>query len=251
MLDHERAVLERYSAGARACESSLCCAADFDPALLAAIPREVIERDYGCGDPTRFLCAGETVVDLGSGSGKHCFIAAQIVGPAGKVIGVDMNPDMLALARSAAPVVAERIGYANVEFVEARIQAMGPAVPDGCADVVMSNCVLNLVRPDDKRALFDEIFRVLRDGGRAVISDIVSDRPVPAHMQEDPDLWSGCISGALHEPDLYAAFERAGFSSVEVVDRAEEPWRVVDGIAFRAVTVRANKGARRPAACCG
>src|SRR5262249_17299400 len=155
-------------------------------------PREVIERDYGCGDPSRYVCAGETVVDLGSGTGKICFIAAQIVGPNGKVIGVDMTDEMLEVARRNAPIVAERIGLVNVEFRKGRIQELAldlelldrelkqnpitdagsflaadelaeelrvkhPLIASDSVDVVVSNCVLNLVEPKSKRQLFDEI----------------------------------------------------------------------------------------------
>jgi len=111
-LDAEDATRQRY----------LCCPVDYDRTLLEAIPNEVIERDYGCGDPSRYVAANETVLDLGSGGGKICFIASQIVGPEGRVIGVDMNDEMLGLARSSAPIVAENIGHANVEFRRGRIQ---------------------------------------------------------------------------------------------------------------------------------
>ncbi|MHC5212026.1 MAG: methyltransferase domain-containing protein [Planctomycetota bacterium] len=248
----------------------------YDPKLLEAIPADVIERDYGCGDPTRHLCPGETVLDLGSGTGKACFLAAQVVGPSGRVIGIDMNDDMLAIARGAAPEVARRIGYANVEFRKGKIQDLAvdlerldahlaecpvrsaadltrlettlgtlsarPLVADASIDVVVSNCVLNLVRNEDKLRLFAEIHRVLRRGGRAVISDIVSDEDVPAHLAADPDLWSGCISGAFREDLLLEAFEAAGFHGMRIVERQAEPWRTVEGIEFRSVTIEAFKG---------
>jgi len=121
-LDVEGAVRDRYSAGARALSEDLCCPVEYDGRYLEAIPAEVLERDYGCGDPSRHLCEGETVLDLGSGGGKICFIASQVVGPAGRVIGVDVNDEMLSLARRNAPLVAERLGYANVEFKKGRIQ---------------------------------------------------------------------------------------------------------------------------------
>src|SRR5437867_9889341 len=118
----ETVVEERYAAAARCPEDALCCPVIYDPRYLEIIPPEVIERDYGCGDPSRWVHAGETVLDLGSGTGKICFIAAQVVGPKGRVIGVDMTDEMLEVARRGAPVVAERIGYANVEFRKGRIQ---------------------------------------------------------------------------------------------------------------------------------
>lgn len=277
----EPSVRERYSQAARAAEASLCCPVDYDPRYLKVIPSEVIERDYGCGDPSRWVHPGETVLDLGSGTGKICFIASQVVGPAGRVIGVDMTDDMLEVARRNAPVVAERIGHANVEFRKGRIQDLAldlerldselriapvtdangwmateataarlrrehPLVPAESVDVVVSNCVLNLVEPQLKAQMFAELFRVLRKGGRAVISDIVSDESVPAELQRDPALWSGCISGALTERDFLAAFEQAGFHGIELVKYDAQPWRTVQGIEFRSVTVRAYKGKQGP-----
>jgi ubiquinone/menaquinone biosynthesis C-methylase UbiE len=277
----ETAVEERYAAAARRPEGALCCPVDYDPRYLEVIPAEVIERDYGCGDPSRWVREGETVLDLGSGTGKICFIASQVVGPKGRVIGVDMTDEMLDVARRNAPVVAERIGYANVEFRKGRIQDLAlnlelldkrlrseplasadawlqaerlttelrqeqPLIGDNSVDVVVSNCVLNLVDPASKPRLFDEIFRVLRLGGRAVISDIVSDEVVPESLQRDPELWSGCISGALTETGFLEAFERAGFYGIELVKRDAQPWRTVQGIEFRSVTVRAFKGKQGP-----
>lgn len=273
----ESIVKERYREGAGRQVAALCCPVDYDPRYLAAIPREVLERDYGCGDPSKHLRAGETVLDLGSGTGKICFIASQVVGPTGRVIGVDMTLEMLAVAREAAPVVADRIGFSNVEFRRGRIQDLAldldllesqlaarpvvdvealfalqekaarlrveePLVADGSVDVVVSNCVLNLVAAEDKKKLFAEIFRVLKKGGRAVISDIVSDEPVPIELQRDPELWSGCISGALTEDGFLAAFEEAGFYGLRIVDRPVEPWQTVHGIEFRSLTIEAWKG---------
>src|SRR6187402_3593160 len=118
----ESAVRARYAAGAQSVEPALCCPVSYNPDLLKAIPAEVLDRDYGCGDPSKFLRLGETVLDLGSGTGKICFIAAQVVGPTGRVIGVDMTDAMLEVARRNAPIVGERIGFANVEFRKGRIQ---------------------------------------------------------------------------------------------------------------------------------
>lgn len=280
-IDSEQAVRARYAAAARAREAALCCPVDYDARYLEAIPAEVIERDYGCGDPSRHVRSGDVVLDLGSGGGKICFIAAQIAGKEGRVIGVDVNPEMLALARAAAPDVAARIGYANVEFARARIQDLAldldaldawlaahpvrssddvarleaeqerlrreaPLVPDASVDVVVSNCVLNLVRERDKRALFGEIFRVLRVGGRIALSDIVSDEPVPQRLKEDPELWSGCISGAFQELELLRELEAAGFHGIALSDWKAEPFAVVEGIEFRSVTVTAHKGKQGP-----
>src|SRR5438132_237593 len=118
----ETAVKNRYAAAAKAPEAALCCPVEYNRDLLEIIPQEVIEKDYGCGDPSRYLKPGETVLDLGSGTGKICFIAAQVVGAKGHVIGVDMTDDMLEVARRNAPIVAERLGFANVEFRKGRIQ---------------------------------------------------------------------------------------------------------------------------------
>ena len=280
-LNAETAVRERYAAGAQTQEAKLCCPVDYNPEYLKAIPQEVIERDYGCGDPSKHLRAGETVLDLGSGTGKICFIAAQVVGANGKVIGVDMTDEMLDVARTNAPIVAERIGYANVEFRKGRIQDLAldlekldeelkarpitdaasflradeiaqelrikhPLVASDSVDVVVSNCVLNLVEAKSKRQLFEEIFRVLKIGGRAVISDIVSDEVVPDHLQNDPELWSGCISGALTEEGFLQAFGDAGFYGIQILKRDEQPWQTVEGFEFRSVTIEAFKGKQGP-----
>ena len=248
--------MDRYSAASQAVQPALCCPVSYDRKLLAVLPAELIERDYGCGDPSRFVRAGETVLDLGSGGGKICYIASQIVGARGRVIGIDMNDDMLALARRYQREIAGRIGWDNVTFHRGRIQDLsrsldepdskGPLISSGSIDVVLSNCVLNLVNEADREQLFREVFRVLRPGGRAVISDIVSSQPVPAALKADPTLWSGCISGAFEEQSFLAAFSAAGFTQVQLAARQEEPWTVVDGIEFRSVTVQAMKSGGLP-----
>jgi len=281
-MDVEQAVRQRYSDGAREAEPGLCCpSSTYNKKYLAAIPAEVIEKDYGCGDPTAWAEPGMTVLDLGSGAGKACYIISQRVGPDGRVIGIDMNDDMLDLARKHQKTVADNVGWANVSFRKAKIQdlrldldktgawlqrhpikspedlskfeafcadlsASEPVVPDNSVDLIVSNCVLNLVRPEDKAQLFREMFRVLRKGGRAVISDVVCDEDVPEHMTRDENLWSGCLSGAYREDLFLRAFEDAGFHGVEVLKYDHNAWQTVEGIEFRSMTVRAFKGKQGP-----
>jgi arsenite methyltransferase len=277
-FDIETAVRDRYAEGAKAAQPALCCQTDgYDGRYLTILPDEIVEKDYGCGDPTRFVNEGEVVVDLGSGSGKNCYIIAQKVGELGRVIGVDMNDAMLDLSRSYIDEIAVKIGYHNTKFVRAKIQDLAldldalnewivknpittvqqmmeleaecdrlrretPLIATDTVDVVVSNCVLNLVKPEDKQQLFAEIFRVLKRGGRAVISDIVCDELPTQAIMDDPDLWSGCISGAFLETEFLEMFENAGFYGIEILVRQEEPWQVIDGVEFRSLTVRAYKG---------
>jgi ubiquinone/menaquinone biosynthesis C-methylase UbiE len=280
-LNVESAVRTRYSAAAQTKVEALCCPVEYDRQYLKVIPQEILERDYGCGDPSRYLRPGETVLDLGCGAGKICFIASQVVGPSGRVIGVDMNDEMLALARRHQRAVSGAIGYENVEFRKGRIQDLAldldrfeselkarpigdlagflaaearaeelrlthPLIASESIDVVVSNCVLNLVEPGSKEKLFRELFRVLKKGGRAVISDIVSDEPVPEELQADPELWTGCISGALTEEGFLQAFVDAGFYGLQLLKWDPTPWRTVRGIEFRSVTVEAFKGKQGP-----
>ncbi|MFQ5429879.1 MAG: methyltransferase domain-containing protein [Phycisphaerae bacterium] len=281
-VDIEQAVRDRYTGGAKTFEPGLCCpSSSYDERYLQVIPQEIIEKDYGCGDPTAHCREGETVLDLGSGAGKACYIMAQRVGPRGRVIGVDMNDEMLSLARKYHGEVVGRIGYDNVEFHKARIQDLrldidrvdarlrehpvrtaadldefnaftrriaetAPVIADDSIDLIVSNCVLNLVRPEEKKQLFAEMFRVLRRGGRAVISDIVSDEDIPESMQRDETLWSGCISGAFREDGFLRAFEDAGFHGISILRYDEQPWQTIGGIEFRSVTVCAYKGKHGP-----
>ena len=280
-FDPETAVLERYGSAAEEVESCLCLPVSYDPSLLQVIPAEIIEKDYGCGDPSRYIQRGETVLDLGSGGGKACYIIAQIVGARGKVIGVDFNPPMLELARKYQQTIGDRLGYHNVEFRRGKIQDLGtdlellerylrdhpiasvgdlarledyqkrirreqPLIADESIDVIVSNCVLNLVRPEDKKQLFAEMYRVLKRGGRVAISDIVSDEPVPEHLARNPDLWSACVSGAFQEEEFLRAFEEAKFHGMKIEAFSSEPYQVVEGIEFRAVTVTARKGKEGP-----
>jgi ubiquinone/menaquinone biosynthesis C-methylase UbiE len=277
VFEVETAVRERYGNAANAVEAELCCPVNYNPEYLKVLPAEIIERDYGCGNPSEFVRTGETVLDLGSGGGKICYIASQIVGGTGRVIGVDTNLEMLNLANKYRHEVGKRIGWHNTEFRYGKIQDLRldlslvdeylqknpiqtaqdfadyesfvakikvekPLVADDSIDIVLSNCVLNLVKTEDKEQLFQEIFRVVKRGGRVAISDIVSDEDVPNHLQENPELWSGCISGAFREDLFLEAFDRAGFYGMEIIKRDEKPWRIVEGIEFRSITVVAYKG---------
>ena len=279
--DAEQSVYSRYATAAQDVERALCCPVEYDTDFLQVIPQEIIERDYGCGDPTPYVRPGDTVVDLGSGGGKACYILSQIVGAEGKVIGVDCNDQMLALARRHRKSVAERLGYSNVEFrcgliqdlqlnlerlseelarrpvhkhhrwlelrnIEDHLRQEHPLIADESVDVIVSNCVLNLVKTADKKQLFGEMYRVLRNGGRAVISDIVSDEHPSEAILSDPKLWSGCIAGAFREDEFLEMFESVGFYGVEILQRQKEPWQVIDGIEFRSITVRAYKGKEGP-----
>lgn len=275
-MDVKTSVLERYSEGAAARQESLCCPVDYDASLLKMLPQELIEKDYGCGDPSRYVEAGDVVLDLGSGGGKICYMAAQLVGGQGKVIGIDMNDDMLDLARRYLPEMEAKLGGAKVAFHKGHIQDLSlsleavetyikrnpietldeleafeawkrkerrdnPMIADNSVSLVVSNCVLNLVASEDRQQMIAEIFRVLKPGGRVAISDIVSDEIVPEHLQNDPHLWSGCISGAFQEKDFIDAFLNAGFIGVSYDKWDGEPWQVVDGIEFRSVTLTAYK----------
>jgi SAM-dependent methyltransferase len=181
----------------------------YDAADLAELPKGA-DMGLGCGTPLAFagLAEGEVVLDLGSGGGIDAFLAAKQVGPTGRVIGVDMTPEMLAKARAN----AGRVGASNVEFRLGEIESL--PVGDRSVDVVVSNCVINL--SPDKTAVFREVFRVLRPGGRLAISDIVASGPLPKHIAEDPAALSGCIAGAPAIEELKAGLESAGFAGVHV-----------------------------------
>lgn len=272
----EAKVSERYAAGANARQEALCCPVDYDTTLLKLLPQEIIERDYGCGDPSRYVREGDVVLDLGSGGGKICYMAAQLVGEKGAVIGVDMTDDMLALARRHQSSMAEKLGGDRVEFKKGYIQDLAlsvdalqqrldsfpirnaedlklleawkaqqrsasPMIEDNSVSLIISNCVLNLVDKKDRQQMIQEIFRVLKPGGRVAISDIISDEAVPKSLQDDPTLWSGCISGAFEEKEFLQAFLDAGFVGVGYDKWDDTPWQVVEGIEFRSVTLLAIK----------
>ena len=272
-MNTESNVSERYAEGAIEVQESLCCPVDYDAALLKILPKEIIDKDYGCGDPSRYVREGDTVLDLGSGGGKICYMAAQLVGEKGMVIGIDMTDEMLALARKYQQEMADKLGGDRVQFHKGYIQDLAlnlaareaylashdsldektvtlweeeqkqssPLIKDASVDIVVSNCVLNLVDEKHRTQMIAEIFRVLKPGGRVAISDIVSDEVVPQHLKEDSQLWSGCISGAFQEQHFAQVFLDAGFADVTYDKWDEKPWQTVEGIEFRSVTVTANK----------
>ncbi len=180
---------------------------------LTSLPDSVTDASLGCGNPLAIadLRPGEVVLDLGSGGGIDCFLAAKKVGPEGCVIGLDMTPDMIKLARRN----AKKLGFTNVDFRYGEMEDM--PFPDGSVDVIISNCVINL--SPDKDAVFREAYRVLRPGGRLSVSDIVVDGELPQSIRERLDAWAGCIAGALDEAVYLDKISAAGFEQVEVLSR--------------------------------
>ncbi len=241
-VDRPRALMRAfYGAAAVAPKPTLCCPVRPPEEDLQHVPKDVVDRFYGCGSPVQdaALARGETHLDLGSGAGIDVFVAAKHVGPEGRAIGVDMTDPMLAVARENQPIVAQNLGYDVVTFRKGLLEAV--PLGDGEVDCVTSNCVVNL--SPDKRAVFAEIWRVLKDHGRLVLADIVAERVVPPHLRVNPELWGECLSGALTEDELLAELERAGFCGVEILKRTY--WREVQGHTFFSVTVRAFKHEER------
>ena len=237
-VDKPRALVrDYYGKAAQTPRPELCCPTKFDEADVGHIPRAVIDRFYGCGSPVSStnLTEGETFLDLGSGAGIDVFIAAKKVGPTGRAIGVDMTGPMLAVAAENKPIVAAVLGYDAVEFRKGFLEAI--PLDEKSVDVVTSNCVVNL--SPDKGKVFSEIWRVLKDHGRAVIADIVSEREVPPHLKTNPELWGECTVGALTQEGFVAALEKAGFHGIEVLKKAY--WKSIEGYPFYSVTVRGWK----------
>jgi arsenite methyltransferase len=226
----------------------------------ADLPADAVAVSLGCGNPTALidLQLSQTVLDLGSGGGIDVFLSAKRVGPTGKVYGLDMTDEMLALAREN----QQKAGVTNVEFLKGTIEAI--PLPDHSVDVIISNCVINLSQ--DKDAVLREAFRVLKPGGQFAVSDVVIRGDVPAEIRRSVELWVGCVAGALRDDEYTAKLKGAGFEHVEL-----DPWRVYkvdDARAFLAETgvdvdqiapqvdgkvVSASIRARKPEskACCG
>lgn len=237
--DISQKVSDRYAKAASTGEQ-MCCPTSYDMGTLKSfIPEEVLKISYGCGTPAGLTTVkpGETVLDIGSGGGIDCFEASRLVGPTGRVIGIDMTDTMLEIARKNAAVVAANLGYpaSNVEFRKGMADAM--PVDDGTVDLIISNCVINLA--PDKRKVFREMFRVTKPGGRFTVSDIVSDQPVPQYLMHDVNKWGDCLSGALTLTEYMAGAVSAGFLGVHMI--AFSPWQVVDGVHFFSVTLTGYK----------
>ncbi|HVN48917.1 MAG TPA: arsenite methyltransferase, partial [Bacteroidota bacterium] len=195
------------------------------------------ETDLGlsCGAPTEYaeFSAGQTVLDLGSGAGIDVFLAAKEVGSTGNVIGLDMTDSMIERANAA----KEKFGFRNVEFRKGEIEAM--PLESNSIDRVLSNCVINLV--PDKRKAFAEIFRVLKPGGKFIISDIVALQPIPDQLRKDAELWASCISGAIEKKEYMQIIDDAGFQNAKIISEKQYP--LPEGISFpvASITVKATK----------
>jgi SAM-dependent methyltransferase len=232
MSSIQNAVREKYGAIAtevtrKSGSAASCCGPSscsdpittnlYSDAEREALPDSAVQASLGCGNPTALLALepGQTVLDLGSGGGIDVLLSARRVGPAGKVYGLDMTDEMLALARDN----QKKAGATNVEFLKGTIENI--PLPDNSVDVIISNCVINLA--SDKDAVLREAFRVLKPGGRFAVSDVVVRGDVPADVRRSVELWVGCIAGALQEDDYRSKLSAAGFAGVDV-----ETWRVYD-----------------------
>jgi len=220
------AIKEKYGKAASGVSTSSCCGGGcgdpittnlYSAAETGALPAEAVQASLGCGNPTALvdLQPGQTVLDLGSGGGIDVLLSARRVGATGKVYGLDMTDEMLALAREN----QSKAGVTNVEFLKGEIESI--PLPDNSVDVIISNCVINLSA--DKDRVLREAFRVLKPGGRFAVSDVVVRGPVPAEIRRNIELWVGCIAGALQESEYRDKLGAAGFRDVEV-----DPWRIYD-----------------------
>ncbi|MFN7784616.1 MAG: methyltransferase domain-containing protein [Lysobacterales bacterium] len=251
-----RADVRRYYGevlqSSRDLKTGACCPAEAMPAwlrpLLADLHPEINERFYGCGSPLPPALEGHTVLDLGCGTGRDAYLLSRLVGEGGRVIGVDMTPEQLEVARRHQDWQAERYGHArsNVRFVEGYIEDLAACgIADASVDVVVSNCVLNLA--PDKARVFAEIFRVLKPGGELYFSDVFADRRIPTALRSDTVLLGECLGGALYVEDFRRVMAAVGCADARVVSRAPIPLldpaieAKLGMVRFESITVRAFK----------
>jgi arsenite methyltransferase len=233
-------------------KTGACCATEALPprlrSLVANVHADVRDRFYGCGAPLPPALEGAVVLDLGCGSGRDCYLLSQLVGEAGRIIGVDMTEEQLALARRYLEWHMNRFGYSqpNVCFVEGFIEDLWTAgIADDSVDVVVSNCVINL--SPDKERVFAEMLRVLKPGGEFYFSDVFSDRRIPCALKEDPVLRGECLGGALYLEDFRRLMDKAGCADARVVNSSPVPLldaeieRKIGFVAFRSLTMRGFK----------
>jgi arsenite methyltransferase len=231
-------------------KTGACCSPEAMPAYLQdwlrEIPREVTDRFYGCGSPIPAVAAGATVVDLGCGTGRDAFLASRLVGPAGRVIGIDMTPQQLAVATRNVAEHRRTSGLDNVEFRSGSIEDLAAAgIGDDSIDVVISNCVLNLA--GDKARVLAEVFRALKLGGELFFSDVFADRRIPDPLLRDPVLRGECLSGALYLEDFRRLLLALGCADFRIVARSPVPLldadieAVIGHVRFESITVRAFK----------
>lgn len=253
-----------------------CCSDAYGANYLKSIPKRIIEANFGCGNPTKYVREGDVVLDLGSGAGLNCYVAAQIAGHKGVVLGIDINPSMLQIARAEASTFTNETGTAKMRFyrasasnlrvdlelVEERLHAnpctdlasfkefeqfvnerslTHPLIKDRSIDLVISNCVINLVGETEKQKVFAEIYRVLKPGGRFAISDNVSNVPIPNALKHDTKLWSACYSGVLQEQDFYKQLEAAGLTGITIEARNDASTKQIESVQFYSVTVTGIK----------
>ena len=233
-------------------KTGACCSVDAMPAylqpLLDDIHPAIKDRFYGCGSPLPPALKGMLVLDLGCGSGRDTYLLSRLVGEHGRVVGVDMTPEQLDVARGHQPWHADRYGYtqSNVRFVDGVIENLvACGIDDSSVDVVVSNCVLNL--SPEKERVFAEIMRVLKPGGELYFSDVFADRRIPETLRHDPVLLGECLGGALYTEDFRRLMTRAGCADVRVVSRQPIPLydpaiiAKIGMIGFTSITVRAFK----------
>jgi arsenite methyltransferase len=230
-------------------KTGACCSPDAMPphvrSIAAQLHPDVLNKFYGCGSPIPDAIEGRTILDLGCGAGRDCYILSQLVGPTGRVIGVDMTPAQLDVARSVQAFHAERFGHAtsNVEFYAGHIENLsGAGVADESVDALISNCVINLAQ--DKRRVFAEALRVLKPGGEMLFSDVFADRRIPAALHRDPTLLGECLAGALYTEDFRRMLAELGVRDFRVVSQSPTPIydpeieRKIGMVRFRSLTIR-------------